>query len=511
MDVVIALLLIAAFIVILVLKKRLDREKKDVERLSKFEVIGDARAEATRITEAAEAELNEAQTRAQEIKRHNDQLIRDARDSANQEAARISSEVEAELKDIRAKTKEIKGRNEVLIKDAHDLVKKIEAEARSKAEEIAGEAWGLKENAEQYEATVKAMKNIISGYGDEYLIPNASVLDELAEEYSHEEAGRDLKQVREQIKSMIKNSVAADCDYVEKVRKTTAIEFVLDAFNGKVDTIMSKVKHDNHGKLQQQLEDAYRIVNHNGKPFRDAKITENYYEIMVQQLKAAVTVQELKRRDQEEQRRIREAMREEQRALREIEKARKEAEKEEKLLLKAMREAENKLAGAAEEERLKLEAKLQELQGQLQEAEEKGQRAISMAQQTKQGHVYIISNVGSFGDEVFKIGLTRRFDPLERVKELGDASVPFPFDVHAMIHSKDAPKLEKELHTMFSLNQVNKVNPRKEFFRVSLTSIKERVEGLGLDSHWTMKAEAMEYRESLQLESNELNHGDVMH
>ena len=465
MDVVIALLLIAAFIAILILKRRLDQEKKNVARLSEFEVVGDARAEAARITEVAQSEL----------------------------------------KDVRAKTKEIRDRNEALIKNTHDLVKKIEAEARNKAEEIAGEAWGLKEDAEQFEATVKAMKNIISGYGDEYLIPNASVLDELAEKYSHEEAGRDLKLVREQIKSMIKNGMAADCDYVEKVRKTTAIEFVLDAFNGKVDTIMSKVKHDNYGKLLQQLEDAYRIVNHNGKPFRDARITENYYEVMVQQLKAAVAVQELKRRDQEEQRRIREAMREEQRALREIEKARKEAEKEEKLLQKAMREAESKLASAAEAEKLELEAKLEELKDQLREAEEKGQRAISMAQQTKQGHVYIISNEGSFGDEVFKIGLTRRFDPLERIKELGDASVPFPFDVHAMIHSEDAPKLEKELHTMFNLNQVNKVNPRKEFFRVALTSIKKQVENLGLNPHWTMKAEAMEYRESLRLENNEVN------
>jgi hypothetical protein len=111
----------------------------------------------------------------------------------------------------------------------------------------------------------------------------------------------------------------------------------------------------------------------------------------------------------------------------------------------------------------------------------------------------VISNVGSFGEDIFKIGLTRRLEPLDRVRELGDSSVPFSFDVHAMIHSDDAPALEKELHTVFNESQVNKVNPRKEFFRVPLTQIKEKVSKKGLETLWTMKAEALEYRESLQM------------
>ena len=127
-----------------------------------------------------------------------------------------------------------------------------------------------------------------------------------------------------------------------------------------------------------------------------------------------------------------------------------------------------------------------------------------MAQQTKRGHVYVISNIGSFGEEVFKIGLTRRLEPLDRVKELGDASVPFSFDVHAMIFSEDAPKLEKELHSLFNNRQVNKVNPRKEFFKVPVVEIKKEIEKLGLETHWTMRSEALEYRESLQLEKKAL-------
>ncbi len=154
------------------------------------------------------------------------------------------------------------------------------------------------------------MKNIIKGYGDEYLIPNESLLDNLAEEYTHEEAGRDLAKIRALIKLVIKNREAADCDYVEKHRRETAIEFVLDAFNGKVDTIMSKIKHDNYGKLLQSLKDSFRLVNHNGRPFRNARITEKYYDLILEQLKLAVTVSEIKLRDREEQKRIREEIRE---------------------------------------------------------------------------------------------------------------------------------------------------------------------------------------------------------
>ena len=123
-----------------------------------------------------------------------------------------------------------------------------------------------------------------------------------------------------------------------------------------------------------------------------------------------------------------------------------------------------------------------------------------MAQQTKRGNVYVISNVGSFGEDVFKIGLTRRLEPMDRVKELGDASVPFAFDVHAMIRSEDAPALEAALHRRFLQNQVNKVNRRKEFFRLKLQDIRSVVDELAPEVKWTMAAEARDYRDTLAME-----------
>ena len=165
-----------------------------------------------------------------------------------------------------------------------------------------------------------------------------------------------------------------------------------------------------------------------------------------------------------------------------------------------MEKARSQLSAANEEQRAKLEAQIIELEQKLKEVEEQNQRAMSMAQQTKSGHIYIISNTGSFGENVYKIGMTRRLEPFDRIKELGNASVPFPFDVHAMIWTNDAPKLETQLHNVFALEQVNKVNYRKEFFRVSVQKVRELVENAGIDAKWTMTAEATQYYETLAIE-----------
>lgn len=171
------------------------------------------------------------------------------------------------------------------------------------------------------------------------------------------------------------------------------------------------------------------------------------------------------------------------------------------MLQEALEKARMEVESASDEQRAQFEQKLKELEEKLLEAEAKNQRAISMAQQTKRGHVYVISNIGSFGEDVYKIGMTRRLEPLDRVRELGDASVPFSFDVHAMIYSDDAPQLEYDLHREFSDLQINKVNPRKEFFRVKLSDIREMLESKEVSTHWTMMAEATEYRETLAIES----------
>src|SRR5262245_21353897 len=153
--------------------------------------------------------------------------------------------------------------------------------------------------------------------------------------------------------------------------------------------------------------------------------------------------------------------------MKEQERALREAAKEEEMLRKAMEQAREQFEHATGQQRAMYEDRLREMDQRLAQALERKERATSMAQITKKGHVYIISNVGSFGDGVFKIGMTRRVEPNERIRELGDASVPFPFDIHALVHSDDAPGFECALHEQLGPKRMNRVNMRKEFFRVS--------------------------------------------
>lgn len=389
---------------------------------------------------------------------------------------------------------------EALMIHASSEAARIVAEAEQKALLEAGETYEAMRDKKVLDRAVRAVKNVIEGYGDRYVVPTHSLIDNLAEEFGHLAAGEALRIARENTRSLVLNGNAAACDYVEKERKETAMRFVIDAFNGRVDAILSRVRHDNAGTLDQEIIDAFALVNLNGEAFRSARILSPYLEARRAELKWAGVVLELKRKEREEQRRIQEQIREEERARREYEKAQQEAAREEEILRKAMVKVQEKIMEATAGERLKMAEELEEIKRKLAEAEDKNRRAISMAQQTRAGNVYIISNVGAFGEDVLKIGMTRRLEPLDRVRELGDASVPFEFDVHAMIRSDDAPGLEKELHETFDDHRVNKVNYRKEFFRVPLAAIREFVTRRGLEAAFTMAAEAREYRESVALE-----------
>lgn len=195
---------------------------------------------------------------------------------------------------------------------------------------------------------------------------------------------------------------------------------------------------------------------------------------------------------------IKEAEKEERQAQKDYEAAIKRANKKQEQAEKMLERKQQQLAIQQSEDKIqKLKEEIEALKFALKEAEEEKQRAMSMAQQTKSGYVYIISNVGSFGEGVYKIGMTRRLDPMERVLELSNASVPFPFDVHAFIYSEDAPALEAHLHRMFDKNKVNTVNFRKEYFRVSLHDIKNAIAQKGYHVDFIDEPLAMQYKESI--------------
>jgi hypothetical protein len=298
------------------------------------------------------------------------------------------------------------------------------------------------------------------------------------------------------------HNLAASCEYVEANRRETATNFVLDAFNGKVDSILSNVKEDNFGTLEQKIKDSFETVNFNGSAFRNAKINNEYLDARISELKWASTVQALKEKDRAEQKAIREQARDDERAQREHDKAIKEAAKDEDRSRIALEKARIELQGASEQMKAEYEAKYKALEEDYRKKLAETERAKSNAQKTRQGHVYIISNIGSFGEGVYKIGLTRRFNWQERVDELSDASVPFEFDVHGVLFSEDAPALEHLLHQQFDEHRVNLVNTRKEFFNSSLDAIKSSVNSLKHDLkwvQWTIAAGAQEYRESVAI------------
>lgn len=426
--------------------------------------------------------------------------VKSIRHEADQVLYKANLDADALRREANEKAKTVMERANNRLDMATRESEKLITTAKQQANEIAGDAYAAMNRAKEFTDTAKAMKNLIDGYGDAYIVPTYNLLDDLADEFGFTEAGQKLKAARETSRFMVKNSTAAACDYAESYRRETAIRFVIDAFNGKVDSILSRNKADNHGKLAQEIQDAFALVNHNGMAFRNARITASYLAARMDKLKWAATAQALKDQEREEQRRLKEQMREEEKARREYERAVKEAAKEEETLRKAMEKVQQQVDAASAAQRAEFEAKLSELQNKLQLAEDKNKRALSMAQQTRSGHVYVISNIGSFGDNVFKIGMTRRLEPNDRVRELSDASVPFEFDVHAMIFSEDAPSLEKALHRHFLRQQLNKVNPRKEFFRIGLEEVRQQLEHLSIETHWTMTAKAHDYRESLRIE-----------
>ena len=277
-------------------------------------------------------------------------------------------------------------------------------------------------------------------------------------------------------------------------------KIMLKAFNIEIDLLLASLKPSNLAKTLERIEKSATDIEKSAISLK-CGFSQEYIKLKFKECELQYQFKLKQEDEREEQKAIKEQMREEQQAIREFEKALAKAQKEEQLYQDALEQARNEMGIANEEEKDALATKIAMLEMKLKEAENNETRAKSMAEQTKRGHVYVISNIGSFGENIYKIGMTRRLEPLDRVKELGDASVPFLFDVHAMIFSENAPKLEKELHNIFRERRVNKVNNRKEFFNVTLSEIKTTVESHHGVVEFTQLAEAKEYRESLTIKS----------
>lgn len=275
-------------------------------------------------------------------------------------------------------------------------------------------------------------------------------------------------------------------------------KLMLRAFNGECDSFIADVDWNNVTKMEERIRKSLEAINKIYEK-QGIYISNAYLSLKIKELRLAYEYKLKRHEEKEEQRAIREQMREEEKAQREIEAAMIKAQKDEETYQRALDKARKEIESVVGAKQAKLQAQIAELEARVAEAEANKERALSMAQQTKRGHVYVISNIGSFGENVYKIGMTRRLDPMDRVRELGDASVPFPFDVHAIIFCEDAPSLENKLHKAFEHKRTNLINSRKEFFNVTLEEIEQVVHDNDASIEFTKIAEAKDYRESVAI------------
>ncbi len=293
--------------------------------------------------------------------------------------------------------------------------------------------------------------------------------------------------------------------YEAKDKASRALQRIVDsAYKFKVKTLLSSTTVNNWQSKYDQMRkerEAYAAIS---EKIAFLELQDNAdWDNVKQQFLEKVSLLESAQEEKESQAELKRQMREEKQRQDELERQQQQAEEEEQRLAEQQRQINEALLAAEGSHKEELERQRLELEQKILDVHQQYERAKSMAQLTKQGHVYVISNIGSFGENVFKIGMTRRLEPMERVKELSGASVPFDFDVHAMISCDDAPALEKTLHDNLENYRINKVNLRKEFFRIDLERIINEVERHHGVVEYIADPAALQYLQSLEYAEGE--------
>ena len=313
----------------------------------------------------------------------------------------------------------------------------------------------------------------------------------------------ELNKLRDKQKQCIKNDNAAFGNTNWQVNGSTTQgrtmvnnykKLLLRAFNVECDDIVANVKVSNLDRSIERIEKISEQISKLGKTMAIG-ISPGYVRLKIDEVKLALDYQQKKQEEKERQKELKAQEREEAKVLKEIEEERKRLKKEQTHYENALKTVLAQIEKNGETDEL-LEKKSQ-LESQINDTAKAIENVDYREANRKAGYVYIISNIGAFGENVYKIGMTRRLDPQERVDELSDASVPFNFDIHAMIFTEDAPGLETALHNAFESKKLNKINTRREFFAVSLDEIKAEVrKNFDKTVEWIDIPEAEQYRQS---------------
>ncbi len=294
--------------------------------------------------------------------------------------------------------------------------------------------------------------------------------------------------------------------YTTKANKSIYSLMVI-ALKAELQNVLYNLKYE---KLDKSLEDIHSIstkylkIAGEGNQSIAGTLTKFIGELeylFINAVKIEYNYYVRKEQARQEQLAIKEQMRQEAEERKALEAERKKVEKEESKYKSEIEKLNQALSESSSDTEMdKLKARILELQSQLSNVILKKEEIVNL-QNGKAGNVYIISNLGSFGENVFKIGMTRRLDPQDRVNELGSASVPFKFDVHSFIFSEDAVGLEKKLHDMLNDKRLNKVNLRKEFFKISIEELEELISSIDPTAEFNKTMLAEEFRQSLEMDT----------
>jgi hypothetical protein len=383
-------------------------------------------------------------------------------------------------------------------------------ETQSAQADFAKRRQGFDQQLAELAKQIDVRKNEIIVLDEEILLESFALYKPKFNFLTSEEYKVRLDACREKQKQLIKDGKAVNINENWTVNNSKSEgrkmvndmkKLMLRSFNNECDYCVDNVRFNNMQVNEKRIEKSFEELNKLGR-IMSANITYDYRNLKYEELCLAFEYQQKKQEEKEAQKRAREELREQQKLEQEIRQAREKIAKEKKHYIRAIIELETRLTEAtSDSDRTLLLEKLEEVKGQYCELEKEEKVIDYREQNAKAGYVYIISNMGAFGEDIYKIGMTRRLEPMDRIDELGDASVPFSFDVHALIFSENAPSLEAKLHEHFYKSRLNKLNDRKEFFRADIHEIEKVVkENYDKVVDVVKEAPAEQYRESLLLQ-----------
>ena len=425
------------------------------------------------------------------------------------------SELQSNIDNLKREIKTLETNKKDKVWEVKSAIKTAEQEFKQKEEEYNKKLYELELKISNKEMVVDELGDEIIELRDEVLLQSFALYRPQYDFVNSARYKLELDEIRGQQKAMIKAGTAAlgstDWTVNNDARKGKKMvndmkKLLLRAFNSECEFIVSKVKYNNFDTCLKRMKKSAETIAKLGT-IMNITISLKYLNLKISELRLALEYKQMKQKEKEEQQELRARLREEARVQREIEEERKKVEKEKMHYINAFKEAQKQLKECEDEiQKAAIEEKLASMQTQMAEIDKNLADIDYREANQRAGYVYIISNIGSFGENVYKIGMTRRLNPQECVDELGSASVPFNFDVHAMIFSKDAPTLETALHHAFENKKINMVNKRREFFNVSLDEIEEVVKS-NFDGSvdFVKTAAAEQYRESLKIKQQLVN------